>query len=398
MAARRREHGPEGARALTAPASTTTRAPSPAGRRVGIGLAVVLGAVLVLNLLAGGIDRAVGGHEPSGVPGSSYGTQATGLAGLTQLFARYGHPVSRVRGEVTGDTLDPGSTAFVIEPATLTTAEIAELLRFVTDGGRLVVGGSDPFYVKQLRDGAPDWSPDGVRTYGQIDPTLGNVRVVETEGRGSWDDPGSGRVVASEGRFILATADRAGAGTLFFLADVSPLENGHLARADNAAFGLGLAGAEGRPVVFVEGVHGFGARRGLSALPDAWKVALALAVVAAAAFAWSRGRRFGPPDRPRRDLPPARAEYVRALAVTLERTHDPEHALAPMQQWARDRIARVSHLPPDATAEQLDRAAIALGCTEAERGAIWHPAADDDAALALGHLVARLSQHDGSSR
>jgi hypothetical protein len=86
---------------------------------------------------------------------------------------------------------------------------------------------------------------------------------------------------------------------------------------------------------------------------------------------------------------------VRALAVTLERTHDPAHALAPMQQWARDRIARVSHLPPDATSEQLDRAAIALGCSEAERGAIWHPATDDQAALALGHLVSRLSRHNG---
>jgi hypothetical protein len=383
---------------VNAPAPTATRTSSPAGRRVGIAITVVLGAVLVLNLLAGGIDRAVGGHEPSGVPGSSYGTQSTGLAGLTQLFARYGHPVDRVRGEITDGTLDPASTAFVVEPATLTAAETAELLRFVTDGGRLVIGGSDPFYVKSLRDGAPDWSPDGIPTYGDIDRVLGNVRVVGTEGRGTWNDAGSGRVVASEGQFILAIAERVGAGTMFFLADVSPLENGHLARADNAAFALGLAGAEGRPVVFVEGVHGFGASRGLSALPDAWKVALALAAVAALVFAWSRGRRFGPPDRPRRDLPPARAEYVRALAVTLERTHDPEHALAPMQQWARDRIARMSHLPPDATAEQLDRAAIALGCSEAERGAIWHPAADDDAALALGQLVARLSQHDGSSR
>jgi len=112
-------------------------------------------------------------------------------------------------------------------------------------------------------------------------------------------------------------------------------------------------------------------------------------------FAWSRARRFGPPDRAARDLPPARADYVRALAVTLERARDPEHALAPMQQWARDRIARVAHLPPDTTAEQLDRAAIVLGCTEAERGAIWHPATDDQAALALGRLVSRLSQHDG---
>jgi hypothetical protein len=384
---------------VSAPApAPAARAPHPAGRRIGIAFAAVIGALLVVNLVAGGVDRAVGGHEPSGVPGSSYGTQDSGLAGLTQLLAHYGHPVSRVRGELTDQTLDPRSTAFVIEPATLTAADTARLLQFATGGGRLVVGGSDPFYVRSLRDRAPEWSPAGRRNYHQIDPALGPIRRVETDAHGSWSDPGSGRVVAGDGPLTLATADSVGAGGILFLADVSPLENAHLARADNAAFALGLAGNPGKPVVFVEGVHGYGESSGLGALPDAWKAALALFAIAAVVFAWSRGRRFGPPDRPARDLPPARAEYVRALAVTLERTHDPEHALATMQQWARDRIARVSHLPPDASAEQLDRAAIALGCSEPERGAIWHAATDDNAARALGRLVARLSQHDGSPR
>jgi hypothetical protein len=376
----------------------TTRTSSPAGRRLGIAAAILVGGVLVLNLLAGGIDRAVGGSEPSGVPGSSYGTQDSGLAGLTSLLSHYGHPVSRARGRLADLTLDPASTVFVVEPENLTDPDNTRLLEFVTAGGRLIVGGSDPFYVRRLRDRAPTWAPGGKRVYRQIDPRLGNVRAVETEGRGSWSDPGAGEVVAADGAVTLATAERVGRGGIFFLADVSPLENAHLALVDNAAFALGLAGDTTRPVIFIEGVHGYGERRGLSALPSAWKAALALLAVAAVVFAWARGRRFGPPDRPARDLPPARAEYVRALAVTLERTHDPEHALAPMQQWARDRIAQASHLPPDASPEQLDRAALALGCSESERGAIWHPATDDSAALALGQLVSRLSQHDGRMR
>jgi len=151
-------------------------------------------------------------------------------------------------------------------------------------------------------------------------------------------------------------------------------------------------------VTFVEGVHGFGEKRGLGAIPTEWKVALLLLAAAAVVFAWARARRFGVPDRPGRDLPPARAEYVRALAVSLERTHDPVNALAPMQQWARDRIAQAGHLTPDASPELIDRAAIALGCTEAERGAIWYPAVDDETALALGRLVARVSEHDGRTR
>ena len=364
-------------------------------RKVGIVIAVIVGGVIVLNLLAGGIDRAVGGREPSGVAGSSYGTQATGLAGLTALLAHYGHPVVRARGEPAGLTFDPADTVFVIEPTTLTEADDTQLLEFVTAGGHLVIGGSDPFYVRNLRDQAPTWISDGVAVYEEVDRRLGDVHTISTAARGAWDDPGSGTVVVHQGPTTLVTADRVGEGGIFFLADTSPLENAYLAEADNAAFALGLAGDTGRRVVFVEGVHGFGERRGLGALPASWRLALAVLAVAAVVFAWARARRFGGPDRPSRDLPPARAEYVRALAVTLERTHDPEHALAPMQQWARDRIAQAAHLSPDASPELIDRAAIALGCDEAERSAVWYPTTDDDAALALGRLVARLSQHDG---
>jgi hypothetical protein len=66
-----------------------------------------------------------------------------------------------------------------------------------------------------------------------------------------------------------------------------------------------------------------------------------------------------------------------------------------MQQWARARVARQAHLGPDASLEAIDRASIRLGLSEAERAVIWHPVTDDDAALALGRVVARLSQHDG---
>jgi hypothetical protein len=364
-------------------------------RTVGIVIAVIVGGLIALNLLAGGVDRAVGGREPNGVAGSSYGTQDTGLAGLTTLLARYGHPVTRARGKPASLTFDPADTVFVVEPETLTPADDAQLLEFVTAGGRLVIGGSDPFYVRSLRDRAPTWSPDGVPVYQQIDRRFGDVRTISTAARGSWHDRGGSTVVVREGGTTLVTADRAGAGSIFFLADTSPLENAYLAEADNAAFALELAGVAGQHVVFVEGVHGYGERRGFGALPTSWRIALGLLALAGVVFAWARARRFGGPDRPARDLPPARAEYVRALAVSLERTHDPEHALAPMQQWARDRIAQAAHLASDASPELLDRAAIALGCDEAERSAVWYPATDDDAALALGRLVARLSQHDG---
>ena len=364
-------------------------------RRFGIAIAIALGGLVALNLLAGGIDRAVGGGEPTGVDGSSYGAQDTGLAALSALLTHYGHPVSHERGALTDAILDPAATVFVIEPRTLTESDDAVLLQFATAGGRLVIGGREPFYLHRLRDRPPVWSPDGETSYDQVDARLGEVQEVEAAGVGSWKRSGSSTAVVQSNGTVLLTAERVGLGQIFFLADTSPLENAHLARADNAAFALELAGPAARPVEFIEGVHGYGESRGLSAIPTSWKVALAVLAGAALLLAWSRSRRFGPPDRSARELPPARADYVGALAVSLERTHDPAHALVQMQAWARTHIAQRAHLRPDAPPEEIDRAAITLGYSESERAAIWYPPTDDEAALTLGRLVSSLSQHDG---
>lgn len=364
-------------------------------RRFGMAVAIAIGVVIALNLAASGIDRAVGGSEPRGVSGSSYGTQPTGLGGLAALLSQYGHPVARARGSILNASLDINGTVFVIEPQTLTDTDETALLEFATAGGQLVIGGSDPFYLRRLRDRPPVWSPTGATTYTEIAPQLPNVKRVDSAGEGSWTSGGSGTALVRSGDIALLTQERVGRGSISFFADASPLENAYLARADNAALALELAGDAPRPVEFIEGVHGYGEHRGLGAIPVQWKVSLAVLAAAAVALAWSRSRRFGPPDRPARDFPPARAEYVRALAVSLERTRDPGRALAPMQQWARGRVAQRAHLRPDASLEEIDRAAMALGYSEAERAAIWHPATDDDAALALGRMVSRLSQQDG---
>ena len=378
--------------------STAGESPSSesrAGRRFAIVAIVVIGAIIAINVLAQGLDRAVGGNQPSGVPGSSYGTQPTGLAAAASLFTHYGHPVVRQRGSLAAASLDPALTMFVIEPESLTRDDDATLLEFVSRGGRLVIGGSDPFYLRRLRDHPPEWDPSGSESYFEIAPELG-ARRVDAAGKGAWTSPGSGVVLAHAGDAALVTSERVGRGEIFFLADASPIENDYLGRADNAAFALGLAGDSTRTVGFAEGTHGYGEARGLGAIPTPWKVSLVILAAAAVVLAWSRSRRLGPPDRPARDLPPPRAEYVRALAVSLERARDPGTALAPLQQWARLHIAQRTHLRSDASAEEIDRAAITLGFSEVERAAIWYPPTDDNTALALGRLVSRLSQDERS--
>jgi hypothetical protein len=318
----------------TAPDSTPA-GPASVVRRLWIAIAVVVGGLIVINLLAQALDRAVGGDRPGGVTGSSYATAPGGVAAFGSLLSRNHHDLRRQRGSIADQSPPDDATVFVLEPNELTADATSALLQFVTAGGRLVVGGESPFYLRSLRDSPPRWRPGGAGSWTKVDPSLGNVRDIEGAGVGSWSSVGSGvAIVVGDRAGALLTRDQVGRGEIYFLADVSPLENAYLATGDNAAFGLALAGSAGRPVVFAEGVHGYGTSRGLAAIPGRWKVALILVAFAALAFVWSRARRFGPPDQSGRNLPPARADYVQALSVSLERTRDHAGALAPVQRWA----------------------------------------------------------------
>ena len=364
---------------------------APAVRRRWIAVAIAVGGLVAVDLLAQGLDRAVGGNQPGGATGSSYATAGGGLAAYSALLSHYHYGVERQRGSIAQQQPPDNATVFVLEPSDLTVDDASALLQFVTAGGRLVVGGESPFYLRSLRDTAPQWQSAGTTPWTTVDPSLGNVRDIEAAGVGSWSSSGSGHALVGRDGFALLTRDQVGRGEIFFLADASPLENAYLAAADNAAFGLALAGGDARrPVVFAEGVHGYGASRGLAAIPDRWKVALILVAVAALAFVWSRALRFGPPDRSGRDLPPARAEYVRALAVSLERARDHAGALAPAQRWARARVAARAGLGAKASEEDLARAARSFGCAPDEIAALLAPVSDDASVLALGRAVARV--------
>jgi hypothetical protein len=266
-------------------------------------------------------------------------------------------------------------------------------LQFVTNGGRLVIGGvALAPYIRGLRDRPPAASLSGARHWTVGANRVPGVRSIETVGTGSWSAPGDGRVLVGAAERALLVEESVGRGEIAYLADTTPLMNGLLARADNAALGLSLAG--GRNVVFAEGVHGYGRTRGWRAIPSRWKVALTLIALAALAFVWGRALRFGPPDRRARELPPARAEYVRALSLTLERTRDRTGALTPAQRWARDRVASRAALGAEYDDEALARAARGLGCTDEEIAALIGPPVDDDHVMALGRAVARVAGDD----
>jgi hypothetical protein len=143
--------------------------------------------------------------------------------------------------------------------------------------------------------------------------------------------------------------------------------------------------------VFAEGVHGYGEATGLAAIPTRWRYALVLLAGALVVYAWARGRRLGPPDRPQRALGPARADYVDALSSTLARSRDATASLGSLATWARETAARRTGLPADAPRERIEDAARALGLPDDEVAALWREPRTDADTMALGRAIARVS-------
>jgi hypothetical protein len=194
---------------------------------------------------------------------------------------------------------------------------------------------------------------------------------VQTDGRARYTrTPAARPVLTARGTTMLAVA-RHGRGQVLLLADSSAVQNKQLGHDSNALLALRLAGAPGRPVRFYESVHGFGAQRGLRALPGNWKLALIGLVLAGLVWLIARGHRLGPPERTSDGGAPARRLYVDAMAATLARTHAPAEASEPLRADALDKLA-------------------ARGAAGDEIPELAHPANTDQELVALGTASARI--------
>jgi hypothetical protein len=359
---------------------------------------LVVAALVALNLLAFVIDSATGGR-PGGPRSSSYATGGDGLAALHDLLADAGHPVAQLRRRPGDGSLDPRTTVFVLDPQDLSGREARALRRFAEAGGQLVVGGEEPGdWLGQIVSPVPKWQRAGVAAAQPLAPAqeTAGVRAVVTAGTGSWRaSRGALPVLGANGRALLSVI-RVGRGRVALLADASPLQNGLLAKADNAALAAALAGPRDRAVVFAETVHGYGQSRGLAALPDRWKWMLIGLLLAAVAWVASRVRRLGPAELERRPLPPPRRAYVDAVAAGLARTRRPGASAERVREAARARVAQRAGLGSDASDDSVQHAAATLGLSEDEAAALTRPARDEDEDLLLaGRALARTNGGNG---
>jgi hypothetical protein len=345
--------------------------------RAGIAAVAV---VVLINVGLGLLDSATRGADRSGERSSSFSTAASGTAAYAELLERFGHDTTRARGAISLEKLDPRSTVIVLDAGVPSDSERRALGLFVDVGGRLVAGGEDAVEWASVSSDDITWEPRGPKaTRARVS---GDTYVVRSDGLGRFE--------TDEGSLL---AEQLGGGNgIMLVADTSPLQNRRLDEAGNAAFGIALAGDEGRAVVFIEGPHGFGSESGLDAIPGRWKVALVGGALAALLTLIASSRRLGPAEETVRRLAPPRRAYVDALGAALARTRRPAEAVAPLQAQARNELARRAGLPADASPEALRAEAFRAGWSAAEIDALFAPAADDESILAAGRALARAER------
>jgi hypothetical protein len=224
------------------------------------------------------------------------------------------------------------------------------------------------------------------------------VPVPETEGVdsvvggevGSWTTDGASLPALADGGRSLLSIARGGNGRVLLLASAGPLQNGQLARADNARLGVALAGSKSRRIVFAESYHGYGESSGLGAIPAPWKVAVSLAVLAAIVLMVARGRRFGPPEPDARELSPPRRDYVDALATTMARTRDRTNAADALR--TRARAILVQDDLADSDLDGLAQRAEGAGLVKQQARSLVRSPGNDVELVAAGQALAALER------
>lgn len=367
-----------------------------AWRRMRTGSKVVV-ALIAFAIAVNAFGRFVGSTfgGPSGPVSSSFATAPDGLSAWASLLRGNGHDVRKLRVSVDRAVLEPAGTLVVADPEALEPEEISRVATFVGSGGVVIVSGGSAWGLAATLVAGLEWAPGGPRRAEPVAlvPEVGAARDVRAAGHGHWEELGRAtEVLRGDGGTLLVVAD-VGAGHVVALADTSPLSNGTIDKADNAALATAIAGGADRTVFFAEAAHGYGRNGfGLDDLPRGWATAMIGLALAGVVWMCSRMRRFGPPIDEEVDAPPPRRAYVDAMAATIARAGSLAEAAEPLRMRARRRLAARSGVDAGVADDELRRAAARAAIEPDVAQAVLTVPGDADALLALGRAAARLEE------
>lgn len=345
-------------------------------------LAVVIGANLLLVVLALILDPRVDGPA-----GSSIVTTDHGYGAWHDTLPELAIPAERLRVPLEEATLPAGAVLVVAEPDLgLAGAGYGRALDdLLSRGGRVILAGE--VAASLLGPGAPSVGEGGSAGLAGVISTVPDVAELVLGEEWLSQVEGADVLVAdAEGRARVAEV-RPGA---VVVAGPGLFENQAIGQGDNGVLAVRLVGSG--PVYFDEYVHGFGAGQGLGALRPVVVVLSGLAV-AAVVWMWAVGARFGPPEQRMRALPPPRGDYLDGVAVSLARTSPDEGGYGVLRRRGRARLDRLAErytsLPPDG---RRRAAAAEVGVTDEELYALHRPVESKEDAIRVASAAAKIER------
>lgn len=289
------------------------------------------------------------------VPGAAYGPGGT--VAVRRFLTSTGLPARD------GEHPPAEGGTFLLLVDRRTDAQEEELLRWVREGGRLVVADPLSALVARyagVRRPLGAFGTDHLRP-GCAAPESIGVSDIEVQATDGILQPVDASVLPcfagdAEGREAYELVIREGEGEVVLLGGWSFLNDELLDHADNAVFTREILDGGG-PVVFGSPLPPRAQGPSLwETLPAPARAIALQIVVAAALFVLVRGRRFGRPV-PEDPLSPIPAgELVQAEAALFRRARTPGHAGGLLRRWTRGRLGRTLGVPPGAPEEQLQEA------------------------------------------
>lgn len=364
----------------------------PRGRLLLLGTAVLLIIVVSFWRQAG-----------DGGGGCSRATaQAQTCDGGLDLFAALlqveGNQVRRASSRLSDRDLADADTLVVVDPVARRAADAAVIRRYLDRGGRVVAGPGQALQVAGAPPSGPTRSAGGGTSFLPLVPIseVASVDRVQTAGRGAWTKVGAFLPGLGSKQGALLLAGRVGAGRLLLLADLSALDNDHIAKDANAALAVSLVGDKPGSVLVLESPAAFSAPTGLAAIPIRWRWTLVGLLASALVAMLAVGRRLGPPEYPDRELPPARVAHATAIGGLLSRTGQPAVVGATLQRRAQRLLGGPIRGTPW-TSEETVTEAVRRGLSEADSRALVDIITGPDDLVRAGRALAHLEERRRSA-